>query len=209
MNVSRMGQRRKRQKNAKPATLNLVSLMDIFTILVFFLMVNSSDVEVLEMEANIKLPDSNAQQRPEERLLISVNADNLIVQGKTVASVDELLANKAETIPELRAALLDYLNTQSISLKGAASQNASLEGNAVTIMGDRELPYQLLKRIMLTCQNAEFTRIALAVNRTTTEQAALWPQPTIEDTAQQLAPQTGQVAIGLADIGGRVDERHG
>jgi len=172
MNISRMSQRRKRQKSAKPATLNLVSLMDIFTILVFFLMVNSSDVEVLELEANIKLPDSNAQQRPEERLLISVNADDLIVEGTKIASIDALMANESETIPELRDALVHHLEVQGdssseASFQGSPTQDPLVKENAVTIMGDRELPYLLLKRIMLTCQRADFTRIALAVNRTT------------------------------------------
>jgi biopolymer transport protein ExbD len=93
MSIRRMGHRCKREKNGKPATLNLVSLMDIFTMLVFFLMVNSSEVEVIELQANIKLPDSNAQHRPEERLLISVNADDLIVQGIKVASIARRFSN--------------------------------------------------------------------------------------------------------------------
>lgn len=170
MSISRISQRRKREKNSKPATLNLVSLMDIFTILVFFLMVNSSEVEVIELEANIKLPDSNAQHRPEERLLISVNADDLIVQGIKVASIEALMLQDDETISELNVALVDY---QKMKASGDVSNDT--QDNAVTIMGDRELPYKLLKRIMLTCQRADYSKIALAVNRTTNDQAAMTP----------------------------------
>ncbi|MGK0261262.1 MAG: biopolymer transport protein ExbD, partial [Candidatus Azotimanducaceae bacterium] len=65
-----MSARRRRSRGrgkGKTATLNLVSLMDIFTILVFFLMVNSSEVEVLQTSSDIKLPDSTSEQRPENQ----------------------------------------------------------------------------------------------------------------------------------------------
>ena len=219
MNISRMNQRRKRQKNSKPATLNLVSLMDIFTILVFFLMVNSSEVEVVELEANIKLPDSTAQQRPEDRLLISVNADDLIVQGTKVASIDALMASESETIPELRAALVHHLEAKTedslastspgSSSQGASRPDVQLQENAVTILGDRELPYQLLKRIMLTCQRADFTRIALAVNRTTDDQASLSNQTTIGSKTLVVANATDPKNYKAVNIGGANNELHG
>lgn len=46
--------------------LNLVSLMDIFTILVFFLMVNSSDVKVMQSTADVALPQSTAEHEADD-----------------------------------------------------------------------------------------------------------------------------------------------
>ena len=148
--------RQQQKKSRKVATLNLVSLMDIFTILVFFLMVNSSDVEVLETASNIKLPDSSSEQRPENRLVISVNADELIVQGKSIADVGMLGTAENTVIPALK---------QELDFQAARQGSVPDDGFQVTIMGDREIPYWLLKQIMLTCQNTAFTRISLAVNR--------------------------------------------
>ena len=148
--------RQQQKKSKKVATLNLVSLMDIFTILVFFLMVNSSDVEVLETASNIKLPDSSSEQRPENRLVISVNADELIVQGKSIADVGMLGTAENTVIPALK---------QELDFQAARQGSVPDDGFQVTIMGDREIPYWLLKQIMLTCQNTAFTRISLAVNR--------------------------------------------
>ena len=148
--------RQLQKKSRKVATLNLVSLMDIFTILVFFLMVNSSDVEVLETASNIKLPDSSSEQRPENRLVISVNADELIVQGKSIADVGMLGTAENTVIPALK---------QELDFQAARQGSVPDDGFQVTIMGDREIPYWLLKQIMLTCQNTAFTRISLAVNR--------------------------------------------
>jgi len=149
-------QRRKSQRDrSRAGSLNLVSLMDIFTILVFFLMVNSSDVEILETSAAIKLPDSIAEQRPEERLVIQVSQEALIVQGRQVADLTDLADDPAPEIARLRDALLDYVSAAEAVPEG---------GFQVTIMGDHELPYWLLKRIMSTCQGADFARISLAVN---------------------------------------------
>lgn len=151
---------RRRVQEKRGASLNLVSLMDIFTILVFFLMVNSSEVEVLETTTAIELPDSVSEERPEDRLSILVSADDLIVQGRKVASASEALGEPNGTIEGLAAELAHQADKRRQRL----ADPSQFEGK-VTIMGDRELPYELLKRVMLTCQQNDFTHIALAVNR--------------------------------------------
>ena len=157
MSRVRHQQRRTHQTRAKKsANLNLVALMDIFTILVFFLMVNSSEVEVLQTSSKIKLPDSTSEQRPQNRIVISVSADDLIVQGRRVATVAELSDPKQNLIPGLQKELM-----YQAQRKGAIPEG----GFEVTIMGDKELPYWLLKKIMLTCQNTDFAQISLAVNK--------------------------------------------
>ncbi|MEM1436886.1 MAG: biopolymer transporter ExbD [Pseudomonadota bacterium] len=155
--------RREKQQKRKSAPLNLVSLMDIFTILVFFLMVNSSEVEVLQTSSDIKLPDSTSEQRPENRLTISVSADDLVVQGRAVAQVSELSPEQEQVIDGLKTEL-EY----QASRKGAVPDG----GFEITIMGDRALPYWLLKQIMLTCQSTDFAKISLAVNKVESEAAS-------------------------------------
>jgi biopolymer transport protein ExbD len=144
------------KKHGKTATLNLVSLMDIFTILVFFLMINSSEVEVLQTSSDIKLPDSTSEKQPDNRLVISVSHDDLIVQGRPVANIAELSSTGMQVIEGLK----DELEYQA-GRKGAVPEG----GFEITIMGDRELPYWLLKKVMLTCQQTDFAKISLAVNR--------------------------------------------
>ena len=156
MMSAHQSRRRGRQQKKKSATLNLVSLMDIFTILVFFLMVNSSEVEVLQTSSKIKLPDSTSQQRPENNIVISVSSEDLIVQGRPVASIGEL-----ETAGEL---VIDGLKNELVyqaSRKGEVPEG----GFEITVMGDRELPYWLLKKILMTCQSTDFARVSLAVNK--------------------------------------------
>ena len=157
MTTHRLQLRRAGQKKrTKTASLNLVSLMDIFTILVFFLMVNSSEVEVLQSNSDIKLPDSSSEQRPENQLMISVSQQDIIVMGRPVADVATIRGSKDLMIEGLKTEL-EYQRDR----KGDVPEG----GFEVTLMGDRELPYWLLKKIMLTCQATDFARISLAVNK--------------------------------------------
>lgn len=157
-------QRRAKQKNNRRGTsLNLVSLMDIFTILVFFLMVNSSEVEVLQSSNDIKLPDSSSEQRPKDRLTISVTANELVLAGRKVADVAQLDMASVSIIDGLKTEL-EY----QAKRKGTIPEG----GFEITIMGDKQLPYWLLKKIMLTCQSTDFARISLAVNQLQTPKAA-------------------------------------
>lgn len=175
MSKLRHDQRRGAQKkHGKTATLNLVSLMDIFTILVFFLMVNSSEVEVLQTNSKIKLPDSTSEKRPENRIIISVSQDDLVVQGRPVATVAEASDPGISVIPGLREEL-EY----QAGRKGEIPEG----GLEVTIMGDHQLPYWLLKKVMLTCQQTDFAKISLAVNRLPSAEGELPAKQSLPDTA--------------------------
>ncbi|MGV8837660.1 ExbD/TolR family protein [Cellvibrio sp.] len=140
--------------------VNLVSLMDIFTILVFFLLVNSGDVEVLQADKSIKLPASVSQQVPENNLLVVVSATDVVVGGRSVGKVTELLASTEDKFVPLETEL-KYLAQKAGPLK----EEDQLTGRPVTIMADQKLPYAMLKKIMATCAAAEYRDISLAVTQ--------------------------------------------
>lgn len=150
-----MKSRRSRRNLDKPPTLNLVSLMDIFTILVFFLMVNANEVEILETTTSIKLPDSISEEKPEERVSIEVSNDELLLQGKVIGSISTILTSESGSI--------DVLVRELASIE--PDNGIAGDPRKVTIMGDKTLPYELLKRVMLSCQEANYRLIALAVNQ--------------------------------------------
>lgn len=152
----RMEKMHKRHKAG--GSLNLVSLMDIFTILVFFLLVNSSDVEVLPNAKDIQLPESIAEQKAKETVVIMIGEENIIVQGTPVAKVSDVMKRRGNDIPELRQALL----SQNDRVLRREAQD-DIAGREVTIMGDRDIPYRLLKKVMATCTESEYGQISLAV----------------------------------------------
>ena len=154
--AQRMDKRHKRHKAA--GSLNLVSLMDIFTILVFFLLVNSSDVEVLPNAKDIQLPESIAEEKARESVVILIGEVDIIVQGTPIVKVADVMRRRGNDIPELRQALLSQNDRV---LRKEAQRD--IAGREVTIMGDRDIPYRLLKKVMATCTDAEYGQISLAV----------------------------------------------
>ena len=155
--AARMERHHKRHKAR--AAINLVSMMDIFTILVFFLLVNSSDVEVLPSAKNLVLPDSTAEEKARESIVVMVTGTQVLVQGRPVAEIAAVNANDAAIIPDLKVAL----EQQTGRALFAAAGDEAIADREVTIMADRETPYSLLKKVMATCTAADYGRLSLAV----------------------------------------------
>lgn len=144
----------------KNATLNMVSLMDIFTILVFFLLVSAASSDILPTPKNIKLPRSSADLMPKENLVIIVGNNKILLQGKEMSDMTSVADSNNKIIMPLYDELVGLAKTSL-----ASSANKDITGQGVTILGDKEIPYALLKKIMLTCSAAKFLNISFAVNR--------------------------------------------
>jgi biopolymer transport protein ExbD len=132
--------------------------MDIFTILVFFLLVNSSDVEVLPNAKDVQLPESIAETKARENVVILVTETDILVQGRVVAALDDVVLSTELVIASLKDALMAQTDR---ALR--QDEMAEIENREVTIMGDREIPYHVLKKIMATCTSADYGRLSLAV----------------------------------------------
>jgi biopolymer transport protein TolR len=179
MRARRMARNHRRMKTGEKLTL--VPIIDIFTMLLFFLMVNTGNVEVLELDKTIKLPDSTADKRAEEAVLIKVNADDIFIQGHKIASVAEVMAATDDVIAPLQKELDLWA-----SRKMEVSAEEKERGHAVTIMGDQKIPYRLLKRVMTTCAQADFRDISLAV--AALPEGGNNPPPSGSPQPQALAP---------------------
>jgi biopolymer transport protein ExbD len=154
--MSRRAKRMDRNHKAhKPPVLNLVSLMDIFTILVFFLLVSSSNTQQLPSPRDLSLPTSIAKKVPKETLVITITQTQIIVQGRKVADIQEELAKNQPLIPALNDELL-FHSQMSVF----ASEEDKKKGRPVTIMGDENIPYEMLRKILATCRQANYTLIA-------------------------------------------------
>jgi biopolymer transport protein ExbD len=154
--AKRMAKHHKRHQGK--GTLNLVSLMDIFTILVFFLLVSSSEVETLPNTKDLQLPESIAEDKARETVVIMIGEIDIIVQGRPVAKISDVMATQGNDIPALREALLSQ--NDRVLRRNANNDIANRE---VTIMGDKDIPYRLLKKVMATCTRSDYGRISLAV----------------------------------------------
>ncbi|MBU2115005.1 MAG: biopolymer transporter ExbD [Gammaproteobacteria bacterium] len=155
---------RQNQRLAQASKLNLVALMDIFTILVFFLMVNQSEVKVLQSNKDISLPRSVSEQLPTEQVMLTITTKGLLVQGKLVWQGDWQQDASVWQGPLAKALTqeLEYLAARAAPL----SEAKQLTGRALTILGDASTPYVVLRQLMAICAATEYRDLSLAVELT-------------------------------------------
>jgi biopolymer transport protein TolR len=147
----------RRDRNKSKMDMNLVALIDIFTVLIFFLMSSAAGVEVLSPGKSVSLPQSTAEKMPRETLVITVSGPDILVEGRRVATVNDALAAKGDLI----AGLKEELDLQAKRVVVRPENQA--QGRAITIMGDKDLPYSLLRKVMVTAARAEFSEVSFAV----------------------------------------------
>ncbi len=148
----------RKARNHSGLDMNLVSLIDIFTILIFFLM-SSTGVEVLTSSKVVKLPESTADKVPRETIIVTVSGTDILVGGLRVASVSDALRSTEDLIGPLKAEL-DLQSGRQVLRKENEKQ-----GKAVTIMGDKDIPYRLLRKVMYTAARANFSDVSFAVTQ--------------------------------------------
>ncbi len=160
--------KRMSRNRVKIEKMPLTSLMDVFTILVFFLLVNSGSVEVVEAPKDVHLPESQVQAKPKETVVISVSPDEVLVQGQLAGSVDAILTGDALTLNNVRVRLAELkenvIGTNTLTI--AASRE-------VTILADREVPFTVVKQIMSACTGEGYENVSLAVIQKNSQVAAL------------------------------------
>jgi len=147
--------------------LNLVSMIDIFTCLVFFLLLTSTSVQTIRSPRTLELPSSVTMQQPNDTPVLMVTGENITLQGQTVMTVAQAEGSTGDVLPALKSQLLLVPLAQ---IQGAAP-NALTRGE-INIMADKDIPYSLLKKVMITAGQAQFARISLSVNHRSTRAAA-------------------------------------
>lgn len=150
--------RRMARSRKKMTSLNLTSLMDVFTILVFFLLFNSASGEILEAPREIKLPVSVVELKPRETIVIMVSPEMVLVQGKLVASTPEVLNSQNQVIPGITEQL-KHIERNLIGI----NDKSIADSKEITLLADKSIPFRVLKKIMTTCTGAGYGKISLAV----------------------------------------------
>lgn len=155
--LQRRNERKSRNENA--VDMNLVSLIDVFTLLIFFLMSNTGAVETLASTRTVKLPESMSQKAPKETLLVVVTESEILVGSQLVSTVADAVALQDDVIQPLKAALDVEASREVIRKENEA------DSKRVTIMGDKDIPYRLLRKVMVTAARAGYTDVSFAVRQ--------------------------------------------
>ena len=164
MNTSRRMRRRDRfrRMDNKVAALSLVALIDMFTNLVFFLLVAQGVTVIQEPRKDITLPDSYVEAMPRPTVVIMISDKWVLVEGEQLATVEEILATKEDSVPAIRDRLAQ-IKRKVIGL----TEQTNAQSDEVTILAHKELPFKVMKKLMSTCASAGYGKISLAVNQKT------------------------------------------
>ena len=144
----------------KTPTVVLTSLMDIFIVIVIYLLMNQTiGVDVAPPRA-IKLPDSVVETAPRQTIVMTVSKTDIVVQGVQVVTVAEVIGNKDDFIEPVAKRMLK-IRESYIGINEESVANST----EVTIMADRTVPFKVLKKLMSTSSSAGYGKISLAVNQ--------------------------------------------
>ena len=161
--IKRMGRNR-----LKIGKMNLTSLMDVFTILVFFLLVNSGSVEILDAPKEVTLPESRVESKPRETVVIFISPEEVLVQGKLVARVEDIVNGEQDVLEPIHARLAalkdNVIGTSTMTVAGSRE---------VTILADKSVPFMVVKTVMSTCTSQGYENVSLAVTQKSAQVAAL------------------------------------
>ncbi|TDU30716.1 biopolymer transport protein ExbD [Panacagrimonas perspica] len=149
---------RELRREAREGELNVVSLIDIFAILVFYLLVNALVVEILPSPKALQLPESIAKEDPKQTVLILITPEDIIVDTKRVMSTADAAASTTTVLPDLKY----KLNEETLMQVDGAGAGQLTRGD-VNIMADKSIPFHVLKKVMATCSDTRFAKISLAV----------------------------------------------
>jgi len=143
----------------KKVTLSLTSMIDMFTILLVFLLKSySADGQLVTVSDQLVLPKARAETRVELKLEIQVNNSVIVVDGDPLITVTPDLLNSGNSIPALVTRLRDHLEYSRLS-RGTLTE----DDMKINIQGDVGMPAILLQRVMASCSEAGYVGQNLAV----------------------------------------------
>ena len=151
-----------RERHESTFTLQLTSMIDVFTIILVFLLKSyaSSAVDITPSKV-LNLPISTSQEAPVEALKMMVTKDAIFVDDKEVMKFDRSTVTSKEVALK---PLFDALTAQADKSKQIANKNDSVKFEGKLIMqADQSLNYQFLKKVMYTAALAGYSDLKFAV----------------------------------------------
>lgn len=159
MSMTATEKRAARKRAGSSVDMNLVALIDIFTILIFFLLAQVGPVETLPSPKAVQLPLSTADKDPKPAVVLVVSGTEILVEGRKVADLVAVAGQKDDLIAPLKTELDQQAQRVAVRTENKKATNA------ITIMSDKDIPYHVLRKVMVTCAQANFGDVSFALRR--------------------------------------------
>jgi biopolymer transport protein TolR len=141
-------------KPREDAELNLIPLIDVMSVMVAFLLIYTADVEIVQNTKGVEIPQSSAETHAQQSVVVMITKEHLFVQGEMVADIASVTASDTPLVEPLRRVL-----SRPMLLGEGPAANALRE---VTVIADKSLPFDLVKKVMATCTATTYGKISLA-----------------------------------------------
>ena len=138
------------------AELNLIPMIDIMSVLVSFLLIYTAEVDLVQNAKGVEVPTSIADTKPQQSVVVMITKDNLFVQGELVAQVADIRSDTGLLVEPLRRVL------DRPMLAGSAT-GADQSAREITVIADKSLAFEVVKKVMATCTATDYGKISLAV----------------------------------------------
>jgi len=158
------------KKKSGYAGLNLTPMVDMFTIIVIYLLQNfSQDGDILFMTKEIQLPSITSKTTLDRAPVVSVSAESVLVDGVKVIDTAELTRDATMNVPALEEVMQEKKRNiqQSAALLGGIK---TFEGR-LNVQADKGVKFQVLKKVMFACNVAGFGALNFAGMQTTAASA--------------------------------------
>jgi biopolymer transport protein TolR len=160
--MSMLGRIRRRKEHhlshREDAELNLIPLIDILSVMVAFLLVYSADVEIVQNTKGVQIPQSTAKAQPNQSVVVMITKDHVFVQGELVADMAQIRDPASPLIDPLRAVL-----ERPMLASAGPEAEIDVASREITVLADKSLPYEVVRKVMATCTAADYGKISLAV----------------------------------------------
>jgi biopolymer transport protein ExbD len=137
------------------AELNLIPLIDIMSVLVAFLLIYTAEVDLVQNSKGVEIPLSTAEAKPQQSVVIMITKDDLFVQGEPVTHVADIVRSSNVLVEPLRL----ILDRPMLANTAVADQSS----REITVIADKSLPFEVVKKVMATCTATAYGKISLAV----------------------------------------------
>jgi biopolymer transport protein ExbD len=161
----RFSRTKRRKRSDGTVKLNITSMIDMFTLMVVFLLKNySSQGQLVTPATGLLLPSSSIEKNATEALSVKVSKSTILVESEVV--IDESMFASIMGQKEFMIdALFKVLKKNYDEAKKSSERFGTEFSGKISIQGDVEIPYNILTRVMYTCGQAGFPDMNLVVYR--------------------------------------------
>lgn len=154
------------EKKGVYATLFLTSMVDMFAIMVIFLLQSfSAEGELIILPKGLELPKAENVGVLERAPSLVISQDQILLEGAVVGSTPAIAAQSEWAVPSLQQALNQYRMklVDEASKKGLKGEDVQKAGQKINVSADKRLPFQVVKKIIYNAGFAGYPDFRFAV----------------------------------------------